>query len=179
MITNILCHMIYHCHCQTPLVVTINVARQFNPGFLPVGFFPKACHSFGRPQTWTLNIYVCERTSFIWWFIMNTLCHMIFHCQTCLLSSMARQFNHGFLPVAFFPKACRSFGRPQTWTLNIHVCVGVSFIWWFIMNTLCHIISHCQTTCLASIMARQFNPGFFNDKLALPHGFPLSTAKHV
>jgi hypothetical protein len=28
-----------------------------------VGFSTKACHRFGRPQTWEVNIYICVGTS--------------------------------------------------------------------------------------------------------------------
>ena len=62
---------------------------------------------------------------------MNTLCYMLLHCQTRLLSSIVRQFNHWFLVVGLFPKACTLFERLWTWALNIYVYVGISFIGWF------------------------------------------------
>ena len=60
--------------------------------------------------------------------IINTLCYMILHCQTSLASSMVIPFNHGFCVVGLFSKAFTLFERPCTWTLNIYVCVGTSFI---------------------------------------------------
>ncbi len=61
------------------------------------------------------------------WMII-TLCHMIFQCQTHLASSMAMTINHVFFHVCFSTKACHGFRRPQTWTLDIYICVGTSLI---------------------------------------------------
>ena len=57
-----------------------------------------------------------------------TLCHMDFHCQTSLTSSMAMLINRVLFHVGFSTKACHGFGRPQTWELNIYICVGTSLI---------------------------------------------------
>ena len=38
--------------------------------------------------------------------------------------------NHVFFYVGFSTKACHGFGRPQTWGLNIYICVGASLIGW-------------------------------------------------
>ena len=63
--------------------------------------------------------------------MINTLCHMVFQCQTQLASSMAMLINHVLFQVGFSTKACHGFGRPQTWALNIiYICVGTSLIGW-------------------------------------------------
>ena len=64
-------------------------------------------------------------------FRMDTVCHMIFHCQTRLAITMTMLFNHGICHVGFWTKACHGIGRPQTWKQNIYVCVGTSLIGWF------------------------------------------------
>ena len=64
--------------------------------------------------------------------MVNTLCHMVFQCQTHLASSMgmAMLINHVFFYAGFSTKACHRFGRPQTWELNIYNCVGTSYVEW-------------------------------------------------
>ena len=60
--------------------------------------------------------------------MVNTLCHMVFQCQTRLVITVAMLINHVFFYVGFSTKACHRFGRPQTWALNIYICVGTSLI---------------------------------------------------
>jgi hypothetical protein len=43
---------------------------------------------------------------------------------------MAMLINHVFIYVGFSTKACHRFGRPQTWEVNIYICVGTSLIGW-------------------------------------------------
>ena len=62
--------------------------------------------------------------------MINTLCHMVFQCQTHLTSSVAMLINHVFFYVGFSTKACHRFGRPQIWALSIYICVGTSLIGW-------------------------------------------------
>ena len=63
--------------------------------------------------------------------MVNTLCHKVFQCQIHLASSLAMLIiNHVFFYVGFSTKACHGFGRPQTWELNIYICVGISLIGW-------------------------------------------------
>ncbi len=79
--------------------------------------------------------------------IINTLCHMIFHYQTHLglASSMARQFNHGFLVVGLF---CKAQGlHPFQEALNIdpkHTCLcGNKFYW--VSQSLTHFVMQFST----------------------------------
>ena len=75
--------------------------------------------------------------------MINTLCHMIFHCQTHLARSMVMLINHVFFHVGFSIKAYHEFGRPQSWSRNTYICVGTSLI------------------------------GLLDDKHTLPHDFSL------
>ena len=59
-----------------------------------------------------------------------TLCHMVFQCQAHLAITVAMLINHVFFHVGFSTKACHRFGRPQTWVLNMYICVGTSLIGW-------------------------------------------------
>ena len=63
--------------------------------------------------------------------MINTLYHMIFHCQKHPAITMAMLFHSRFFHVALCPKACHGIGRPQIWALNIYICVGTSLIGWF------------------------------------------------
>ena len=74
--------------------------------------------------------------------VIITLCYMIFHFQKLLLAitiTMGMLFNRPFFDVGLCPKAYHGFGRPQTWALNIHICVGTSLIGWFDDN---HTLPH-------------------------------------
>ena len=62
--------------------------------------------------------------------MINTICHMVFQCQTHLAITVAMLINHVFFHVGFSTKACHGFGRPQTWELNIYVCLGKSYVVW-------------------------------------------------
>ena len=62
--------------------------------------------------------------------MVNSICHMVFQCQTHLACCMAMLINHVFFYVGFSTKACHGFGRPQTWALNIYICVGTSLTGW-------------------------------------------------
>ncbi len=74
-----------------------------------------------------IYIFVWEQVELGVWMV-NTLCHMIFQCQTRLASSVTMLINHVFFYVGFSTKACHGFGRRQTWGQNIYVCVGASLI---------------------------------------------------
>ena len=124
---NTLCHMIFH--CQTHLASSMSMP--FNPGMFHDGFCSKACHGFGWPQTWALHKYICVGSSSIGWFDdKHTLPH-----DCSLPHTSSKYYGHAIPPlvfhVGFCPKACHAFGRPQTWALNIHICVGTSLIGWF------------------------------------------------
>ncbi len=99
--------------------------------FFHVCFSIKACHGFGRPQTWALNKYICVGTSLTGW-----LDHK--HTLQIGLSvpdTSSKQYHHAQQPCVFFhvgfsTMACHWFRRPQTWALNIYICVGTSLIGW-------------------------------------------------
>ena len=71
-------------------------------------------------------IFVWEQVKLVHW-IVNTLCHMVFHYQTHLASIMAMLvMTHVIFHVGFSTKGCHRFGMPQTWEVNIYICVGTS-----------------------------------------------------
>ena len=149
----ILYHMVFYCHIHVERSKTTGHPHH---GFLLVGFFPEACHSFGRPQTSSLNIYVCVGISSIGWFNDELTLSTWFLTgrHTCRSRKQYDHIqnihnpHHGFLIVGFFPNAFYCFKGPQTSSLNmVYVCVGVSFIgWWNDWVTLpIPMIFHCQT----------------------------------
>ena len=100
--------------------------------------------------------------------INNTLCSMIFHCQTRLAlatSSLMRQFIHGFFLVGLFPKACNFFGRPQTWASHKHICLcGNKFYW--VSQSLTHFVTRYSLPDMCSKQyhgqaTRTFSPCVF------------------
>ncbi len=62
---NTLYHMVFQCKCQPHLAITVVIL--INHVFFHGSFSTKACHWFGRPQTYELNIYICVGTSSIGW----------------------------------------------------------------------------------------------------------------
>ena len=82
------------------------------------------------------------------------MCYHYFICQHCFVF-LSFFFLCGFLVVVFFPKACLLFGRPQTSSLKIHACVGISFIGWFNDYLIFYGVFHCQT-CLEMSTAMTF-----------------------
>ena len=124
---NTLCHMIFY--CQTHLAITM--AMLCHPWFFHVGFCPMACHWFGRPQTWALNIYICVGTSLIGWFDdKHTLPHDFSLPYT---SSSINYYGHA-IPHSVFPCWTLSQGLPWVWkasnmgTTHIYLC-GNTFSW--------------------------------------------------
>ena len=86
----------------------------------------------------------------------NTLCHMIHHWQIHLANTVAMLVNHVFFHVNFSTKACHGFGRPQTWALNIYICVGTSLIGWLDGSlTVPHVFSVPDTPSTQYGNARQ------------------------
>ena len=142
---NTLCHMILQ--CQTRLASSM--AMLINHVFFHVGFSTKACHGFGRPQTWELNIYICVGTSLIGWLDGKLTLSHGFSVPDSLASTMAMLINHVFFHVCFSTKACHGFGRPQTWALNIYICVGTSLIGWLDDN---HTLPHDFSVPVTSSM---------------------------
>ena len=79
---------------------------------------------------------------------------------------MAMLITHVIFHEGFSTKACHMFGMPQTWEVNIYICVGTSLIWWLDGKlTLSHGFSvpdtpsfqygHAHQPCVFSILASQ------------------------
>ena len=91
------------------------------------------------------------RYMFVWeWVILvglliSTLCHMIFHYQARIESSMTRTFPSCVFAGWILSQCLAVFWRPETSSLKIYVCVGL---------------------CLIGI-------GWFNDKYSLLHDVSL------
>ena len=121
---NNLCHMIFY--SQTHLASSMSMP--FNPRIFHVGFCSKACHGFGRFQTCALNIYICVGTSLTGLFDNEQTLPHDFSLPDTSSNYFCMLFHPWFFHVGFCPKACHGFGRPQTWALNVYICVGTSLI---------------------------------------------------
>ena len=117
--------MIFHCQRR----LASSTSMPFNPGIFHVRFCPMACHGFGRPQTWSLNIYNCVGTSLIGWFDdKHTLPHDF------LLPDLYSNYYGHAIPPLVFPCLILSQGLPWVWkasnmgTKHIYLCVN-KFNW--------------------------------------------------
>ena len=102
---NSCCHMIFNCSMSqlessmSSMIPTRVLCLMYS---FPIP--PPHCPCFGRHQISSLDIYNCVGVSFIGYSMINSSCHMIFHCLTWWLGESMVMDLHMHRPY-YVPKA--------------------------------------------------------------------------